>query len=66
MLRARLAELRDAVDLGTFQALSNPFSNLSKLLPNLRIDWIFPNYQSQVESGRIRLKEKLAGTVWAQ
>jgi hypothetical protein len=27
---ARVAELADALDLGTFQALSNPFSNPSK------------------------------------
>jgi len=63
---ARVAELADALDLGTDQAFFFLFTNLSKSHLKNCFHFTNQNQQSQIESGRISPKESLTGTVWAQ
>jgi hypothetical protein len=61
-----VAELADALDLGTDQAFFFLFTNLSKSHLKLCFHFTNRNQHSQMESGRIGPKNTLTGTIWAQ
>ena len=66
LVHARVAELADALDLGTDRAFFFLFTNLSEshLKPCFHLS--NRNQQSQMESGRIGPRITFTGTIWAQ